>query len=154
VGKIVKKLRHLVWSAEVSFRVATEEFASVVEAALMAQTSEYICDGTLFRFGVTNAVGRKDRKLQTLCDFKCSTIAIFLIAFEVSLQFNVDIFRSEDADQFFCFAAGFFHAATFESSSEWAFFTTCQTNQTFGMFSDLFRRTESFSFRCFAGFVA
>ncbi len=73
-------------------------------------------------------------------------VAGFLFAMVVALQFDVDVFVSEDADELIDLPTGFVHAALPQSRCQWAFRAAGEADESGSMFFEFFFANRAFAF--------
>src|SRR5919197_1195224 len=94
-----KELLHLFGRFHVPFGIAGEQATGRGQRAMMAQGGEDVAKLALLCGGVAHPIGREQRKLKRTGDFDGSPVASFFLAMEMPLQFDIDIFVTENPDQ-------------------------------------------------------
>ena len=97
---------------------------------MIAYCGKEVQNLAVVRGGVAHSIGRQDWELQRARNPNRSLIAPLLLAFLMSLQFDVDIARAEDANQLFDRLTACLLAAAHQRSSKWAFIAARQADQT------------------------
>src|SRR5712671_5641053 len=100
----------------------------------MANGSEGVAEFTIFRGGVADSIGGKQRKIQRPGDCDGSAVASFLFPMEMALQLDVHIAVSKQSDQFFNLPAGFFEAAMVQSRGQRPVRAASQADEAVGVF--------------------
>lgn len=77
---------------------------------MVADGGEGVAQFTRFDGGVANSVGGQQRKMQRMGDVDGGAVARFFFALEMTLQFDVDIFVTEDGDESIDLPTGFIDA--------------------------------------------
>ena len=78
---------------------------------MVADGGEGVTQLAALRDGVADSVGGQQRKMQRLGDGDGGSIAGFLFTLEMALQFDIDIFGTEDSDELIDLATSFVDAA-------------------------------------------
>src|SRR5262245_29139700 len=73
-------------------------------------------------------------------------IAGFLLAMEVALQFDIDIFVAENGHQAFYYLAAFLYAAVAKRDCQWTIFVASKADQTGGVFLKFVFKNRAFIF--------
>ena len=126
--------------------VAGEQASGGGERAMVADGGEGVAQFASFGSGVADAVGGEQRKMQRAGDVDGGAVAGFFFAMEVALQFDVDIFGAEDADELIDLAASFVDAALLQGCGERAFVAAGEADQAFGVFFEFLCADCAFAF--------
>ena len=71
--------------------VARQQTPSSRQRTVMADGSECVAKFAIFRGGVANAIGGKQRKIQRAGNFDGGAVASFFFAMKMALQFDIHI---------------------------------------------------------------
>ncbi len=119
LGQIGEELAHLRGALEMALGIFGEQLAGFKNSGLVAHAGEGVEQVALVFHGVRDAVGCEQRQLQLAGDGDGGLVAMLLIAIVMALEFDEDVVAAEDVDHLL-------HSFTAE------------TNQTRGMFGDVF----------------
>src|SRR5260370_39777361 len=89
--------------------ILCEEPASTIEFCVVTDRCKDIENFAVVRSRITNSIGGNYWQLQRVSDSNCSLISPFLFPLAMTLQFDIDIFPTEDMGQVFdCLASSIF----------------------------------------------
>jgi len=100
---------------------------------MVANRGEHIAKFTLARGRLADSIGGQQREMQGAGDFDGSSVAGFLLAMKMTLQFHINIAVAKNAGQAFHRAPRFFHAALRQGSGEQTIIAAGETNESIGM---------------------
>ena len=113
---------------------------------MVPNRGECIAEFAGFSSGVADAVGGEQRKIQRAGDVDGSAVAGFFFALEMALQFDVDVFVSEDGDESIDLATSFIDAALLYGCGQRPFCTAGEADQAIGMLFEFFDADCAFAF--------
>src|SRR5437016_3624558 len=117
---------------------------------MVPNAGEDICHLTLRAGGITNPISCQQRQLQTSRDLDHGMIARFFFTIEMTLQLGVNVFFAKDVDEplscFLCLLRALRVSVVIKS--KWPIISTSQTNQSFRMLSQFFRRYRTLARLC------
>ena len=115
--QIGEELLHFLGRFHVPFGIAGEQPARRGQRAMMAQGGEDVAEFALLCGRIADAIGRKQRKLKRTGNLNGSPVARFFFPMEMPLQFDVDIFGTENPNQSLETTARFLRSTLGESGS-------------------------------------
>ena len=133
-GQVGEKLLHLLRGFQKALGVAGEQASGSGESVVMANGGESVAQLAGFGSGVADSVCGQQWKIQRAGDVDCGAVAGFFFALEMTLQFDVDVFRPENADELIDLAASFVDAAVLQGCSERAFAAAGEADEARGVF--------------------
>jgi len=128
------------------FGVASEQTSGGGKRAVVANGSEGIAKFATLRDGVADTVGRQQWKIQGTGESDGGAIARFFLALEMTLQFDVDVARAEDADELIDLASSFLDPTLLQSCGEEAFVSASEADQAMRVLFEFFRADGALAF--------
>jgi hypothetical protein len=121
---------------------------------MMTDRCEHIHDFTIAGGCMAYAVGCEDGKVQCPRNSDRCLVAVFLSAVAVTLQFDINIARTEQVYESLDFAQTFVESATRKGGRQRAFVASRETDHPFGVLMDICQHCSAFGLRVFAQLVA
>ena len=100
----------------------------------MADGGKGVAQFAGFGSGVADSVRGQHRKIQRACDVDRNAVAGFFLALKMTLQFDIDIFGPENADELIDLAEGFVDASVLQGCGERTFGAPGEADQALGVF--------------------
>src|SRR5271165_824382 len=102
---------------------------------MMTKGGKDVTKFTLPGGGITDAIGRQQRKLERTGNFDGGVIAGFLLPMKMPLQFHIDVVPIKNIHQPLDAGARFFEATVSESQGQWPVVITCKADKSGGVFA-------------------
>src|SRR4029077_17978185 len=100
---------------------------------MVANRGEHIAKFTLARGRIADSIGGQQREMQGAGDFDGSSVAGFLLAMKMTLQFHINIAVAKNAGQAFVLAPRVFQAALSQGSGDQTIIAAGETYEHVGM---------------------
>ncbi len=113
---------------------------------MVVDSGEGITKFATLRDGVADAISSEQRKIQRTGDINGGAVARFFFALEVALQFDVDIFGTEDANELINVASGFVKAPLLQGCGEGTVGSAGEADQAVGVLLEFFCADCAFAF--------
>src|SRR5579883_3281837 len=146
-GQVREEADHFPRRFEMAFAVPAQQAAGRGERAMVAKAGEDVEHFALARASMGNTIRGEQRQTEFCRDGNRGLIAGFFAAAEVALEFNIDVFATEDSAKLLNAAkrgAGIF---VNEGVSERTFRAAGEANQTFRELPDFAWGNRAFAFR-------
>src|ERR1700730_7027809 len=126
--------------------VARQQTSGSRQRGMMTNGGKHIAEFALPRRRITDPIGGQQGEFKRAGNFDGGTVARFLLAMKMALQFHIDVAATKDVDQVFYRTPRFFHAALRQRRGERTIITPGEADEPGRMLLQLFSADSAFAF--------